>query len=57
MPLLLHRFDRLFIRYNSPNERVDFLHSLDLRLHDTHVKSYLITSYGHLQLHQSFMTQ
>ncbi len=37
MPLLVRGFDRLFVRHGSPNQPIDVLHCLDLRLHDTHV--------------------
>ena len=35
----------------SPRQSVDLLQCLNLRLHDTHVNSYLTTSYGCVQQH------
>ena len=39
MPALLVGFDRLFVRHGSPDQPINLLHRLDLRLDDPHLNS------------------
>src|SRR5262249_56838438 len=39
MPALVVGFDRLFVRHGSPDQPINLLHRLDLRLDDPHLNS------------------
>jgi hypothetical protein len=57
MPTLVAGFHRLLVRYCSPDNLVNLLHSLDLRPDNSHLASQINQSWRYPQDCQYFMTQ